>query len=63
MIYVPEGMAQGCMTFEDHTEINRHTSQYFNAQAALGVCFDDPAFGTEWPLTAAVISEQDRNWS
>jgi dTDP-4-dehydrorhamnose 3,5-epimerase len=62
MIYVPEGLAQGYMTLEDCTEINYHTSRFFSAEAAFGVRFDDPAFGIEWPMAAAVVSEQDRNW-
>lgn len=62
MIYVPEGMATGYMTLEDNTEINYHTSEFFNPAAASGVRFNDPAFGIQWPLDATVISEQDRNW-
>jgi dTDP-4-dehydrorhamnose 3,5-epimerase len=62
MIYVPEGFAQGYVTLADHTEINYHTSEVFTPAAAFGVRFDDPAFGIQWPVAAAVISEQDRNW-
>jgi dTDP-4-dehydrorhamnose 3,5-epimerase len=62
MIYVPEGMAQGYATLEDSTEINYHTSEFFNAESASGVRFDDPAFGIQWPVVPAVVSEQDRNW-
>jgi dTDP-4-dehydrorhamnose 3,5-epimerase len=62
MIYVPEGMAQGYATLEDSTEINYHTSEFFNAESASGVRFDDPAFGIQWPIDPAVVSEQDRNW-
>ncbi len=62
MIYVPEGIAQGYMTLEDRTEMNYHTSQFFNAEAASGVRFDDPEFGIEWPLVPTVVSEQDRSW-
>ncbi len=62
MIYVPEGMAQGYLTLQDNTEINYHTSQFFNAEAASGVRFDDPVLAIQWPLAASVVSEQDRNW-
>ena len=62
MLYVPEGMAQGYITLQDNTEMNYHTSEFFNAVAASGVRFDDPAFGIQWPLAATVVSEQDRNW-
>jgi dTDP-4-dehydrorhamnose 3,5-epimerase len=62
MIYVPEGMAQGYLTLRDDTEINYHTSQFFNPEAATGVRFDDPVLAIQWPLAASVVSEQDRNW-
>jgi dTDP-4-dehydrorhamnose 3,5-epimerase len=62
MIYVPEGIAQGYMTLEDRTEMNYHTSQFFDAGAASGVRFDDPEFAVEWPMAPTVVSEQDRNW-
>jgi dTDP-4-dehydrorhamnose 3,5-epimerase len=29
---------------------------------AKGVDFDDTAFGIEWPVPVAVISDPDRNW-
>ncbi len=62
MIYVPEGFAQGYITLADNTEMYYHTSEFYNAEAAFGVRFDDPAFGIQWPLVPAVVSEQDRNW-
>jgi dTDP-4-dehydrorhamnose 3,5-epimerase len=62
MIYVPEGMAQGYMTLQDNTEMNYHTSEFFDAEAASGVRFDDPVLGIRWPMAATVVSEQDRNW-
>jgi dTDP-4-dehydrorhamnose 3,5-epimerase len=62
MIYVPEGMAQGYITLFDNTEMNYHTSKFFNAESASGVRFDDPALAIKWPIAATVVSEQDRNW-
>jgi dTDP-4-dehydrorhamnose 3,5-epimerase len=62
MIYVPEGFAQGYITLVDNTEMNYHTSEMFSPLSASGVRYDDPAFGIEWPLVPAVISEQDRKW-
>jgi dTDP-4-dehydrorhamnose 3,5-epimerase len=62
MLYVPEGFAQGYVTLMDNTEMNYHTSEFYNSDAAFGVRYDDPEFGILWPLAATVISEQDRNW-
>lgn len=62
MIYVPEGFAQGYITLLDNTEMTYHTSEFYTAEAASGVRYDDPEFGIQWPLAATIISEQDRNW-
>ncbi|MBI3475583.1 MAG: dTDP-4-dehydrorhamnose 3,5-epimerase [Acidobacteria bacterium] len=62
MLLVPEGCAHGYQTLEDDTEMHYMASEYYTPSAATGVRFDDPAFAIRWPLTAATMSEQDRNW-
>jgi dTDP-4-dehydrorhamnose 3,5-epimerase len=62
MLYVPERCAHGLQTLEDDTEIYYLASQYYSPTSARGVRFDDPAFNIQWPLPAAVVSEQDLNW-
>jgi dTDP-4-dehydrorhamnose 3,5-epimerase len=62
MLYVPEHCAHGYQTLQDDTEMYYMTSQYYTADAAGGVRFDDPAFNIQWPLPPTIISEQDRNW-
>jgi len=62
MIYVPEGFAQGYMTLEDDTEMSYSTSQFYAAEHARGVRYDDPAFSIRWPIDVSVISKADRTW-
>ena len=62
MLYVPEMCAHGYQTLEDDTEMHYMTSAFYTPAAARGIRFDDPAFGIEWPLPVASVSEQDRNW-
>lgn len=62
MLYAPEGFAHGYQTLADRTEIHYQTSEFYAPELASGVRFDDPAFGIEWPLAVASISDQDRNW-
>jgi dTDP-4-dehydrorhamnose 3,5-epimerase len=62
MIYVPEGFAQGYMTLADNTEMNYHTSEIYNPEAASGVRYNDVAIGIRWPMAPTIISQQDRNW-
>ena len=62
MLYVPEYCAHGYQTLEDSSEMYYMTSAFYTPLAVRGVRFDDPAFGIQWPSTATVVSEQDRNW-
>jgi dTDP-4-dehydrorhamnose 3,5-epimerase len=62
MLYVPECCAHGYQTLEEETEMYYMASQFYTPKAVQGVRYDDPAFNIRWPLTATVVSEQDRNW-
>jgi dTDP-4-dehydrorhamnose 3,5-epimerase len=62
MLLIPEGCAHGYLTLTDESEILYLTSAFYEADAAAGVRYDDPAFGIEWPIPIEVISEQDRIW-
>jgi dTDP-4-dehydrorhamnose 3,5-epimerase len=62
MLYVPVGFAHGFQTIEENTEIYYQTSQFFAPDSARGVRYNDPAFGIEWPLAVAKISNADGAW-
>lgn len=62
MLYVPEGFGHGYLTLTDDAEISYQTSRSYVPDAATGVAYNDPAFGIDWPIAPAVISEADRAW-
>ncbi len=62
MLYVPEGFAHGFQTLEDQTEVHYQMSEFYNAERASGVRWDDPAFGIDWPVSDLTISDRDRNY-
>ena len=62
MLYVPEGCAHGFLTLEQDTEVFYQISEFYHAESARGVRWDDPAFGIEWPSGVEVISDRDRNY-
>jgi dTDP-4-dehydrorhamnose 3,5-epimerase len=61
-LYVPEGLAHGFLTLRDDTEVFYQMSEFFSAEQARGVRWDDPAFGVAWPDAPRVISQKDRDY-
>jgi len=62
LVYVPEGCAHGYQTLVDNTEMYYQTSEFYAADLARGVRYDDPAFAIGWPLPITSISAADRSW-
>jgi dTDP-4-dehydrorhamnose 3,5-epimerase len=62
MIYVPKGCAHGFLTLEDDTEVFYQMSEFYSAESARGIRWNDPAFQIAWPAAVEVISERDRTY-
>ena len=62
MIYVPEGFAHGFQTLEENSEVFYQMSEFYRAEQARGVRWNDPAFGIVWPADERTINERDRNY-
>tara|TARA_B110000438_G_scaffold169307_1_gene161800 strand:- start:9105 stop:9635 length:531 start_codon:yes stop_codon:yes gene_type:complete len=60
-IYVPEGFAHGFITLKDDTEVLYQMSEFFHAECAVGVRWNDPVFSIQWPVDVKVVSERDKN--
>jgi dTDP-4-dehydrorhamnose 3,5-epimerase len=63
MLYIPEGLAHGFQTLEDHSEVFYQMSQFYVPGSARGVRWNDPAFGIQWPEGRRILSERDGNFS
>jgi dTDP-4-dehydrorhamnose 3,5-epimerase len=59
MVYIPAGCAHGFLTLEDDTEVFYQMSEFYDADSARGVRWNDPAFRILWPEKVEVISERD----
>jgi dTDP-4-dehydrorhamnose 3,5-epimerase len=62
MLYIPEGCAHGFLTLEDETEVFYQMSEFYNAESARGVRWNDPAFKINWPEKVEVISQRDNTY-
>lgn len=61
-LFIPEGLAHGFLTLEDHTDVFYHMGDFFRPEGAMGARWDDPRFGIEWPATPSVIAERDATY-
>jgi dTDP-4-dehydrorhamnose 3,5-epimerase len=62
-LFVPEGFAHGFITLEDDTDVMYQVTAFYTPGAEAGLRYDDPAFGIEWPVPVAVISDKDQSWA
>jgi dTDP-4-dehydrorhamnose 3,5-epimerase len=62
MMYIPKGCAHGFLTLADATEVFYQMSEFYNAESARGVRWDDPTFKIVWPEKVEAISERDRTY-
>lgn len=60
--YIPRGFAHGMMTLEDHTELFYQISTPYVAESAVGLRWDEPMLGIDWPARPRVVSDRDRNF-
>ncbi len=61
-LFVPEGFAHGFVTLDDHTEVFYHMSDFYCADGARGLRWNDPRFGIHWPRLPAVIAPRDASY-
>lgn len=61
-LLVPPSYAHGFCTLEDHTEIFYKLSGFYSPENYLGVFWNDPALGIDWPVKPedAILSDKDQ---
>ena len=58
-LYIPSGVAHGFLTQADNTEVFYQMSNFFHAESARGIHWQDPTVAIAWPTPVSVISEND----
>ena len=62
-VFIPHGVAHGFQTLGDATEVLYQMTDEYAPALAVGVRWNDPAFGIEWPIhDAIVISGRDASY-
>lgn len=58
-VYIPAGVAHGFAALTDVT-LTYLVDRYYDPADELGLAWDDPALGIDWPVVNAILSERDR---
>ena len=58
-LYIPAGFAHGFQCLEDHCELFYLMSEFYQADLARGIRWDDPHIGIAWPLPVMNLSARD----
>ena len=61
-LFVPAGFAHGFITLLDDTDVHYQMGELFEASAARGFRYDDPAFKLDWPMKPTVIAARDAGY-
>jgi len=61
-LLIGRGLAHGFITLADDTDVLYQIDAIFQPGHGLGVRWNDPAFGIEWPLAPQVMSDRDATY-
>jgi dTDP-4-dehydrorhamnose 3,5-epimerase len=61
-LYIPAGCAHGYLTLHENSIVNYLISGKYSPNHALGVRWNDPAFGVRWPAMPSVIAPRDAQY-
>jgi dTDP-4-dehydrorhamnose 3,5-epimerase len=61
-IYVPPGFAHGFCVVSPDADVIYKTTEEYAPDHELGIPWNDPALGIDWPVAAPTLSERDRHW-
>ena len=58
-VYIPAGFAHGFQTLTDDSEVFYQITERYEPDFSVGIRWDDPAFGIDWPIRPPILSDQD----
>ncbi len=59
-MFIPVGFAHGFCVTSEVAEFEYKCSDFYSPPDERGILWDDPDLGIEWPVTAPILSEKDK---
>jgi len=60
-LYVPPGFAHGFCVLSETAHVQYKCTDVYRPGDEIGVVWDDPEIGVEWPVHDPILNEKDRN--
>lgn len=61
MLYVPAGFAHAYQVLKDNTLVHYKQNDYYYPDLDIGINYNDPAVGVQWPIEA-IVNDRDTQW-
>ena len=61
-LYVPPGCAHGYLVLSDTSHVEYKCTALYDRPDEIGLAWDDPEVGIEWPEGAPLVNERDGAW-
>jgi dTDP-4-dehydrorhamnose 3,5-epimerase len=58
--YIPKGFAHGFAVVSEVAQVEYKCTDVYDAASEIGIAWDDPAIGIEWPVSNPVLSDRDK---
>jgi len=58
-LYVPPGFLHGFCVLSETAEVEYKCTDYYDRDDEIGVRWDDPQIGIEWPIAEPLLSQKD----
>jgi len=58
-LFVPAGFAHGFCVMSDYALVSYKVTQVYHPETEIGIAWNDPAIGIEWPIAAPLLSPKD----
>ncbi|HEY7791799.1 MAG TPA: dTDP-4-dehydrorhamnose 3,5-epimerase [Vicinamibacterales bacterium] len=59
-VYVPVGFAHGFCVTSDEAIVEYKCTDVYDREAEIGLSWNEPAFGIDWPTSAPILSARDQ---
>jgi dTDP-4-dehydrorhamnose 3,5-epimerase len=59
-LWVPPGYAHGFVVLSELADFEYKCTDYYHSQDEIGLVWNDPEVGIDWPITDPVLSEKDQ---